>query len=97
MLIRAKEQEGEEKPPAPPEWHEHVSIGDTHTTGRDRILEFLEPFQEMSDGHLGTIRSVKHRIETKPGSKPCFNLLIVPVKLLGHKRKKRSTKCSKWE
>ena len=62
----------EDKDPVP-EWHSQVSIGErAEFEQRPRILEFLDPFQSMWDGHLGEIHHVKHRIELKEGSKPVF-------------------------
>ena len=61
----------EDKDPVP-KWHSQVSIGERAEVERPRILEFLDPFQSMWDGHLGEIHHVKHRIELKEGAKPVF-------------------------
>ena len=55
---------------APDSWHDKVRIGSDYQPYRKEILEMLEPFSSMWDGHLGLIRGVEHRIELKPGTRP---------------------------
>ena len=63
---------GESNPDNPDAWKDQVSIGDNSLSDRSKILDFLQRYRTMWDGHLGTIRHVKHRIELKEGSSPVY-------------------------
>jgi len=51
-------------------WEERINIGDAYNSLRDRVLDTLRPFEDMWDGHLGTISAAKHRIEVPVEARP---------------------------
>lgn len=57
-------------PPSKEDWRSQLKLGKAMEPERARIIEMLSEFESMWDGHLGTIRQTKHRIELKPDSKP---------------------------
>lgn len=52
------------------QYTEQVQSDTQYLEYRDNILETLEPFAEMLDGHLETVNIPQHRIELTPDAKP---------------------------
>lgn len=80
-----------------PGWHTQVSIRATQEAECSRVVDFLTPFADMWDGHLGNIKFLQHRIDLQPESIPVHQ---TPYRAGPHNRaqkKKKSTKCWKWE
>lgn len=48
------------------DWREHVEVGAAYEYLRPEINSLLTEFTSMWDGHLGTIQTVKHRIDLDP-------------------------------
>ena len=69
------DQVEEEKPKKPPDWREAVDLSNIEDESlRKKIMDMLEQYQSMWDGHLGEIKATgggtAHRIALKPNSRP---------------------------
>lgn len=40
----------------------------------EELLEMLDPFKDIWDGHLGTAKITQHRIDLKLGARPSLQL-----------------------
>ena len=45
------------------DWWEHVNIAPRYMDAKPAMIQMLEPFAHMWDGHLGHIHAATHRIE----------------------------------
>lgn len=55
-------------------WKTEVRIGKEYQSEREKIIDLLEPFADMWDGHLGEISKAKHRICLEENAKPIFQV-----------------------
>jgi RNase H-like domain found in reverse transcriptase/Reverse transcriptase (RNA-dependent DNA polymerase)/Integrase zinc binding domain/Integrase core domain/Chromo (CHRromatin Organisation MOdifier) domain/Retroviral aspartyl protease len=51
-------------------WKDDVALDHLGVTERKRVLELLEGYQRMWDGHLGTFTATSHRIQLVPDAHP---------------------------
>ena len=51
-------------------WREAVKIDPEFEKHRAKLIETLEPFEKMWDGHIGRVNITKHRFELVEGATP---------------------------
>lgn len=52
------------------DWRTMIQVEDIYIQYKKRIVQVLNIFDHMWNGHLGHMRSLKHRIDLLPGSRP---------------------------
>lgn len=52
------------------DWTSTIKVGEENEPKRNKIIEMLSEYATMWDGHLGTIKALKHRIELEADARP---------------------------
>ena len=70
--IQHREVLQKDKNNADANWKESVVVGERYEKYREALMEKLDKYEAMWDGHLGMIKATQHYIEITPESRPSF-------------------------